>query len=98
MSGNGPRIEKLDFTPRFQREFSALGPDLQREAAEVFKQMRQQPLPRTLRFHKLQGYRSPALYSVDVTGNKSHKISFSLEGDTAVLRRIAPHKQIDRSP
>lgn len=36
------------------------------------------------------------MYSVDVTGNHAYKISLSIEGGVAVLRRVATHKRIDR--
>lgn len=98
MTAGGLRIEALDFTEKFKRQLNALSPDLRRQAEEVLRQLLEDPIPRGLRFHKLNGYRNPCLYTVTVTGNDSHKISFSIDGNVAVLRRVATHKHVDRSP
>lgn len=57
----------------------------------------QQPVPSAWRFHRLHGYK-PGLYTIDVWTNKSYKASFHLDGDVAVMRRVGPHKAIDRMP
>jgi mRNA-degrading endonuclease RelE of RelBE toxin-antitoxin system len=98
VTAGGLRIAALDFTERFKKELNALSPDLRTQVDEVLSQLLQYPIPRGLRFHKLNGYRNPCLYSVTVTGNDSHKVSFSIDGNIAVLRRIATHRRIDRNP
>jgi hypothetical protein len=55
-------------------------------------------LPGRLRFEKLSGYKNPAIYTIHVTANHSHKVSFALLGTTAILRKIGTHKEIDRAP
>ena len=54
------------------------------------------PMPPGLRFEKLQGYRNPSIYTIHVTGN--YKASMEIDGDTATLRRVGTHNEIDRRP
>lgn len=56
------------------------------------------PPPARLRFEKLTGYKNPSIYTIHVTRNHSHKLSFELVGNVAVLRKIGTHKEIDRAP
>lgn len=53
-------------------------------------------MPPGLAFEKLKGYRNPDVYTIHVTGN--YKISMSIYGQLAHLRRVADHGDIDRSP
>jgi hypothetical protein len=41
---------------------------------------------------------SPKVSTIDVLPNKSYKISFKIDGTVAILRRVATHKTIDRTP
>lgn len=41
---------------------------------------------------------NPSIFTIHATRNHSHKISFEIEGDVAIMRKIGTHKEIDRSP
>lgn len=56
------------------------------------------PQPKKLRLEKLRDYKCPCIYTIHATPNHSHKISFEIEGDVAIMRKIGTHKEIDRSP
>lgn len=47
--------------------------------------------------HSLGGY-YPTIYKIDVFSNRSWQISFNIDGAVLVLRRLAPHRVMDRSP
>ena len=98
MAPNSIAFKSIEFTESFKKQYKKLEPSLKEAVQQVFKEMRKNPLPANLRFHSLNGYKNPRIYTVDVFGNKSHKISFEIDGQRAILRRIATHKEIDRLP
>jgi mRNA-degrading endonuclease YafQ of YafQ-DinJ toxin-antitoxin module len=93
MAGNIKSIQRAD---TFKRDFKRLDPQLQSEVIHAIEDLLSNPIPTSRRFHTIDRTR-PKVYSIDVTGNKSHKISFQIDGETATLRRVGTHKEIDRS-
>jgi mRNA-degrading endonuclease RelE of RelBE toxin-antitoxin system len=91
-------ITGLRFTDRFQREYKSLSVELKQAVDETIRDLNKDPIPTVRRFHSLKGFKNPKLYTVDVTSNKAYKISLAIDGETATLRRIATHKEIDRAP
>lgn len=71
---------------------------MKQEVDDAVRDLLSNPIPARRRFHSLEGYRNPRLFTIDVTSNKSHKISLEIDGTLATLRRIATHKEIDRAP
>lgn len=98
MPPNSPSFKQVNFSEEFKKQYKKLPPDLKAAAQQVVSDLYKTPLPASLRFHSLGGYKNPKLYTVDVTGNKSHKISLEIDGEKAILRRIGTHKEIDRVP
>lgn len=93
------RVSKVDATrASFTAGFRRLPREIKTEAARAIADLEREPLPARLRFEKLSSYQAPAIYTVHVTSNHSHKLSFELIGDTAILRKIGTHKEIDRAP
>lgn len=90
-------ITRLVPTERFARELRKLDPELTKKAKVALEKLLQSPVPKTLRHHTLSGYK-PTVHVIDVCSNKSHQITFNLDGDVAVLLRIGTHKQISRDP
>lgn len=84
-------------TERFERDYRGLPVELQRAVDECICDLEKAPIPSARRPHSVtpRGTR-PNVLTVDVTSNKSHKLSFHIEGRVAVLRRVGTHKQIDR--
>ena len=89
---------QIRLTERFERDYKSLSPDIRNAVDECMEEFERDPLPPGRRPHSVtaRGHK-PMVYTMDVTSNKSHKLSFQLEGNVAVLRRIGTHKQIDRS-
>lgn len=87
----------IEFTQRFEREYKRLDPQTQAAADATLRALYQDPLPRALRHHTLNGHR-PKIHVVDVTSNHSHQITFHWDGDLLRLLRIGTHRQIDLSP
>ncbi len=96
IGAGGVVITGVQRTTRFVRDYGKLTADLQARVDAKLRDLLANPRPPGLRFEKLKGYHRPDLYTVHVTGN--YKISFAIDGDTTILRRVAPHDEIDRAP
>lgn len=68
--------------------------DIQAAARTAIEDLVSDPHPRKYRLEK----QTAEAWTIHVTRNHSHKLSFSLDGDTAILRKIGTHKEIDRAP
>lgn len=91
-------IRRIELTERFKRDFKRLP----REFADIVKTIIAEhimpwPTKASLRHHTLSGFK-PVIHKVDVTPKKSYQITFSVDGDTAKLLRVATHREIDRDP
>ena len=84
--------------PRFERQFRKLDPRLQQAALEALDCLMKNPTAGSLRLHRLEGYRNPHIYKINVLNNNSWQISFQLDGTCATLRRIARHVEMDATP
>lgn len=82
----------------FQNSYRSLSNDIKECFKEIHKLLKHDPQPKKLRLEKLEGYRNPNIYTIHITPNHSHKLSFEIVGTTAILRRIGTHKEIDRAP
>ncbi len=96
VGAGGVLIARIQQFQRFVRDYNKLTPALRELVDQKLRDLLANPRPPGLRFEKLKGYHRPDLYTIHVTGN--YKISFEIQGDTAILRRIAPHDEIDRAP
>lgn len=94
------RITSIDFDyyPGFMRSMGKLPIEIREQARQALKKLLKDPQPASLRLEKLSGYKRPDIYTIHVTHNHSHKISFELKGECAVMRRIDTHKKIDKTP
>lgn len=94
----GLTITEVSFTEKFRKAYKKLPPDIQAHVNEALHNLMKNPRPASLRFEKLKGYRKPNIYTIHATPNHSHKISFELNGSSAILRNVDTHKLIDRQP
>lgn len=92
----GVALAKLDYRRTFERDFKKLTAELQELVRKKLDDLLAEPRPPGLRFEKLKGYKRPDIYTIHITGN--YKMSFEIEGDIAILRRVANHDKIDGSP
>lgn len=92
-------IKQLDLvSAAFKRSVQRLSPDIRAQLQQALKDLKKDPQPGRLKLEKLQGYKNPFIYTIHFTGNNSHKLSFELKGDVAVMRRVGTHRKIDRCP
>ena len=96
VGSGGVQVSIIIPTKRFKKDFNKLPQNIQNKLEDKFKDLMKDPMPRGLRFEKLQGYSSPSVYSFHIDGN--FKVSLELDGDKAKLRRTGSHKAIDRTP
>lgn len=89
-------ITAITRTDAFKRDYKRLDPQLQNQVDEALVDLLKNPVPSSRRFHIIDNAR-PKVYSIDVTKNKSHKISFEIDGSACLLRRVGTHKDIDRN-
>jgi mRNA-degrading endonuclease RelE of RelBE toxin-antitoxin system len=89
----------IQLTDKFERDYKALPPDIRERADACIRDLGQEPLPPGRRMHSVTPRgQKPTIYTVDVTANKAYKLSFHLQGNVAVLRRVADHRTLDRAP
>lgn len=87
----------VSYFDSFERDFSRLTPDIQKLAQDCISDILKDPMPGARRAHNVTPRgQKPTIYTVDVTPNKAYKLSFHMEGGTAILRRVGTHKAIDR--
>jgi len=96
IGAGGVSIASVKFSTKFQKQFKKIPPEIKKLVPEKLKDLLKKPFPSGLKFEKLKGCNKPDVYTVHVTGN--YKISMQIEGDTAILRRIGNHNNIDRTP
>ena len=82
----------------FQNSYKSLPEEIKNAFKDSYKLLLDDPQPKKLRLEKLSGSRRPGIYTIHITANHSHKLSFELVGTIAELRRIGTHKEIDRTP
>lgn len=85
-------------TDRFDSEFKRAPYDAQRAAKGALGTLQSNPSSSVIRLHQLSGFGKPTIWKIDVYANKSWQITFELDGQIAILRRLATHKRIDRDP
>lgn len=95
MRGGRPVV----LSQRFQKDYKSLPPDIQHAVVACIEDFERDPLPESRRPHSVspKGQR-PIVYTLDITSNKSHKLSFEVQGESVIVRRVGTHKQIDRLP
>ncbi|MYM65386.1 hypothetical protein GTP45_00880 [Pseudoduganella sp. FT55W] len=98
MHTSGPHITTLKRLPRFERDYKSLSSKLQQAVAAAVADLMKHPIPNSRRLHSLRGHRNPKIFTIDVMSNHAYKISFEIDGETAILRRVATHKHIDDAP
>ena len=87
-------IKAVRFTEQFRSFYKKAPPEIQKAAKEAIAELVCDPHPKRYRLEK----QTVSVWTIHVTRNHAYKLSFSLDGDTAVLRKIGTHKEIDRSP
>jgi len=92
----GLTIETIDHKNCFVRDYKKLSNSYKDLADNKLKDLLKNPMPRGLRFEKLQGHSHPDIYTIHLDGN--YKISFEVNGSHATLRRVGTHNKIDRTP
>jgi mRNA-degrading endonuclease RelE of RelBE toxin-antitoxin system len=93
-----PKITTITRNKRFEKELKGLQPNIQQAAKDAIRDLYKEPIPAVRRLHSLTGYKNPKVYTIDVFSNRSYKISLEIDAETANLRRVATHKEIDADP
>lgn len=87
---SAPTIKKLDRLPRFKRAYQKLDPQIQKAVDDAIKDIFKNPIPPGRRVHKMGGY--PNIWEVRI--NRNFRMSFALEGETAILRNVDSHDEL----
>lgn len=96
VGSGGVDITQLVFTKGFERQYKKLPPEIKKLIPDKLNDLKNTPRPAGLRFEKLKGYSNPNIYTIHITGN--YKLSFEIDGNTAFLRCVGNHNEIDRNP
>ena len=84
---------KINYAPKFRKDYSKLSKIIQGQAdkkLKIFIQNKKHPL---LRVHKIKSTKNIFEGSV----NKNYRFTFCFIGGVCILRRIGPHKVIDKT-
>jgi plasmid maintenance system killer protein len=81
---------------RFHKDYDKLDHTMRNLVDSKLQDLTLSYRPPGLRFEKLSGYSNPDIYTIHVNGN--YKVSLEVTGGNALLRRVAPHDEIDRAP
>ena len=84
-------------TSRSKRDYKKLDANLQAKVDDVLRSLVPWPALGALRHHTLNGH-TPTIHVVDVTRNRSHQLTFLIDGEVARILRVSTHREIDRSP
>ena len=87
-------IRYISYTDQFKAQIRKLPTEIQVAARQAVKDLVLDPHPKKYRIEK----QTHEVWTIHITRNHSHKLSFVLDGDTAILRKIGTHKEIDRAP
>ena len=85
-------MRELLFTPGFDRLFRSLPKDIRERAYEKLALYLQDPAHPSLRVKRVKG--SPGIWEMSVT--MSIRITFRVEGEKVLLRRIGTHEILRR--
>jgi len=83
---------RLRFTKPYFAHCEKLPQDIQNRADKQLKLLLENPQHPSLRLHKMRGYTNR--WEISVT--MRYRITFDIEGDEYVLRKIGPHDILDR--
>lgn len=87
-------IRQVRYSEQFKALLEKQSPEVKAAARQAVKDLALDPHPKKYRLEK----QTTEAWTIHVTRNHSHKLSFELVGDTATLRKIGTHKEIDRAP
>lgn len=96
VGAGGVAIRRWSKSRRFHRDYDKLDHALRDLVDQKLQDLATSPRPPGLRFEKLKGHSNPDIYTVHITGN--YKLSLSITGADAFLRRVGVHDDIDRAP
>lgn len=95
-------FKRLVLLATFKRDYKRLDAQQQAAVDECLRDLQRDVIPQVRRWHKVDRTARPPIFTVDVFPNHSYKVSCHVDNDTQgeylVLRRVAPHKTIDRAP
>ena len=91
-------VKAVTWTNGFQAQYKKLPQNLKDDTKSALVDLLKHQIPKSRRFEKLNGHRNPSIYTIHVTGNHSHKLSFEIDNGCAILRHVDTHKKIDRQP
>ena len=91
------KVTEFQRLPKYEKQYAKLSPEIQTAVDAALDLLITNPTASSLRCHPLHGFR-PTIWKIDVLPNKSWQITFELRSTTAVLRKVAPHSELDRSP
>lgn len=91
-------VSALQVTATFRADVRSAPADIQADATAALDKLLKNSAANALRLHALKGYPKPTIFKIDVRPDHSWQISFELDGQTAVLLRLATHRELDRNP
>lgn len=91
---NAPRISAVDYLPRFEKALSKLDKRIKEAVKEAIEDIQKSPVPPGRRLHKMSGYDNVW----EVRATSSFRLTFELQGSTAIFRNVGSHDHLLRNP
>lgn len=91
-------VNQIKRSQSFDKDFEKSPTDIKKAAKKAVDDILKRPIPKSRRLHRLGRSRltKDNIYVIDVFSNHSYQITFEINGNTAILRRLGTHKQIDK--
>lgn len=94
---SGPLFKTFAPLSSFNRDLKALDAQQRKAVQRCIEELQSENVGQARRVHRLNPKRLGIL-SVDIDGGTAYKMTLTVEGDHATLRRVGQHRDIDRAP
>ena len=88
------RIGKFRYKQSFKKDYNQLPPAVRKRADRCLEDLLSNPFPRSRQVKKRKGARknNPDIWQARVT--RDVRLTFEMDGETAILRRIDTHSRV----
>ena len=90
------KVSKLQYTRAFKKDFKRLNTNSKKIAKRTFEELLAGTVANSRDLKKLSGFNNPEIWQVRLS--IGYRMTFHMNGTTAVFRRVGTHRAIEVSP
>jgi len=96
----GPIIRRVYPLETFTTSWQELPGEVREKAIRAITALKADPAkrPQSLNLRQLEGFKKQNIWTLDLTEDGLYRCSFSIDGETAILRRVGPYDEIEAYP